>query len=370
MFEDIHRRSHDSEDLHRYHLRSRLLYRHNRDPEDSHHHDIVHEEFHRYDHVREDLRARPRAAAYDRGWPYALKELYTHLTSIQRLSIAPHPNRPTFLDHVLNITEKWVELHGDCAGYDDPAMVTGLGSIDGKTYMFIGQQKGRNTKENIFRNFAMPTPHGYRKALRMIKYADHHGFPIITFIDTPGAYADLKSEELGQGEAIAYNLRTMFGLKVPIVAVVIGEGGSGGALAIGCANKLLILPSSCGIFQRMSDGSNSLRISQINLVDLAGSERQKTTRAAGERLKEDGNINRSLSQLGLNPFERGVGGAGGRPCKRGAGEAVTFAFYILFHSFSIDYVTVARIVEAGSSISFILLFLLSFLLSLNNMHQG
>ncbi|KAG1361292.1 acetyl-coenzyme A carboxylase carboxyl transferase subunit alpha, chloroplastic [Cocos nucifera] len=174
----------------------------------------------------------------------ALKDLYTHLTPIQRLSIARHPNRPTFLDHVLNITEKWVELHGDRAGYDDPAIVTGIGSIDGKSYMFIGHQKGRNTKENIQRNFGMPTPHGYRKALRMMKYADHHGFPIITFIDTPGAYADLKSEELGQGEAIAHNLRTMFGLKVPIVTVVIGEGGSGGALAIGCANKLFMLENS------------------------------------------------------------------------------------------------------------------------------
>ncbi|KAF3775922.1 Acetyl-coenzyme A carboxylase carboxyl transferase subunit alpha [Nymphaea thermarum] len=201
----------------------------------------------------------------------ALKDLYTRLTPIQRLSIARHPNRPTFLDHVLNITDKWVELHGDRAGYDDPAIVTGLGCVDGKNYMFIGHQKGRNTKENIHRNFAMPTPHGpsdvqlpscgqdvayvsrgschysliiYRKALRMMYYADHHGFPIVTFIDTPGAFADLKSEEIGQGEAIAHNLRTMFGLKVPIVTVVIGEGGSGGALAIGCANKLLMMENS------------------------------------------------------------------------------------------------------------------------------
>ncbi|OVA17693.1 Acetyl-CoA carboxylase [Macleaya cordata] len=174
----------------------------------------------------------------------ALKDLYTHLTPIQRVNIARHPNRPTFLDHVLNITDKWVELHGDRAGYDDPAIVTGLGTIDGRSYMFIGQQKGRNTKENIQRNFGMPTPHGYRKALRMMYYADHHGFPIITFIDTPGAFADLKSEELGQGEAIAFNLRTMFGLKVPIVSIVIGEGGSGGALAIGCANKLLMLENA------------------------------------------------------------------------------------------------------------------------------
>ncbi|KAH0449250.1 hypothetical protein IEQ34_023050 [Dendrobium chrysotoxum] len=180
----------------------------------------------------------------ERKYQEALKDLYTHLTPIQRLNIARHPNRPTFLDHVLNITERWVELHGDRAGYDDPAIVTGLGSIDGKTYMFIGHQKGRNTKENIHRNFGMPTPHGYRKALRMMRYADHHGFPILTFIDTPGAFADLKSEEIGQGEAIAYNLRAMFGLKVPIVTVVIGEGGSGGALAIGCSNKLFMLENA------------------------------------------------------------------------------------------------------------------------------
>ncbi|KDP24495.1 hypothetical protein JCGZ_25059 [Jatropha curcas] len=174
----------------------------------------------------------------------ALKDLYTHLTPIQRVNIARHPNRPTFLDHVFSITDKFVELHGDRAGYDDPAIVTGIGTIDGRRYMFMGHQKGRNTKENIMRNFGMPTPHGYRKALRMMYYADHHGFPIVTFIDTPGAFADLKSEELGQGEAIAHNLRTMFGLKVPIVSIVIGEGGSGGALAIGCANKLLMLENA------------------------------------------------------------------------------------------------------------------------------
>lgn len=183
-------------------------------------------------------------ASLENKYQQALKELYLHLTPIQRVNIARHPNRPTFLDHVFNITEKFVELHGDRAGYDDPAIVTGLGTIDGRCYMFIGHQKGRNTKENIERNFGMPTPHGYRKALRMMYYADHHGFPIVTFIDTPGAYADLKSEELGQGEAIAHNLRTMFGLKVPIVSIVIGEGGSGGALAIGCANKLLMLENA------------------------------------------------------------------------------------------------------------------------------
>ncbi|XP_073022487.1 acetyl-coenzyme A carboxylase carboxyl transferase subunit alpha, chloroplastic-like [Primulina eburnea] len=182
--------------------------------------------------------------ALELKYEQALKDLYAHLTPIQRLNIARHPNRPTVLDHILNITEKWVELHGDRAGYDDPAIVTGIGSIEGRSYMFIGHQKGRNTKENLMRNFAMPTPHGYRKALRMMKYADHHRLPIVTFVDTPGAYADLKSEELGQGEAIAQNLRTMFGLKVPIITVVTGEGGSGGALAIACSNKLLMLENS------------------------------------------------------------------------------------------------------------------------------
>ncbi|XP_073101138.1 acetyl-coenzyme A carboxylase carboxyl transferase subunit alpha, chloroplastic isoform X2 [Elaeis guineensis] len=191
-----------------------------------------------------DLDFRDQIISWESKYREALKDLYTHLTPIQRLSIARHPNRPTFLDHVLNITDNWVEFHGDRAGYDDPAIVTGIGSIDGRSYMFIGHQKGRNTKENIERNFGMPTPHGYRKALRMMYYADHHGLPIITFIDTPGAFADLKSEEIGQGEAIAHNLRTMFGLKVPIVTVVIGEGGSGGALAIGCANKLLMLENA------------------------------------------------------------------------------------------------------------------------------
>ncbi|KAH9550655.1 hypothetical protein CY35_10G082700 [Sphagnum magellanicum] len=172
------------------------------------------------------------------------RDLYLGLTAVQRLSVARHPHRPTFLDHVLNITDKWVELHGDRAGYDDPALVCGIGKMDDMSFMFIGHQKGRNTKENIYCNFAMPTPNGYRKALRMMRHADHHGFPILTFIDTPGAYAGIKAEELGQGEAIAFNLREMFGLSVPIITTVIGEGGSGGALAIGCCDKMLMLENA------------------------------------------------------------------------------------------------------------------------------
>ncbi|KAI8469767.1 MAG: acetyl-CoA carboxylase [Monoraphidium minutum] len=172
------------------------------------------------------------------------QETYSRLTPTQRLQVARHPNRPTCLDIILNITDKFVELHGDRAGLDDPAIVCGIGSMDGVSFMFIGQQKGRNTKENVRRNFGMPQPNGYRKAMRFMRHADKFGLPIVTFVDTPGAYAGRAAEELGQGEAIAYNLREMFGLRVPIISVVIGEGGSGGALAIGCANRNLILENS------------------------------------------------------------------------------------------------------------------------------
>jgi len=172
------------------------------------------------------------------------RETYSRLTPVQRLQVARHPNRPTCLDIILNITDKFVELHGDRAGVDDPAIVCGIGNMDGVPFMFIGHQKGRNTKENIRRNFGMPQPNGYRKAMRFMRHADKFGLPIITLVDTPGAYAGKAAEELGQGEAIAYNLREMFGLRVPIISLVIGEGGSGGALAIGCANRNLIMENS------------------------------------------------------------------------------------------------------------------------------
>ncbi|KAL3626924.1 Chromatin assembly factor 1 subunit p50 [Castilleja foliolosa] len=231
----------------------------------------------------------------------ALKDLYTHLTPIQRVNIARHPNRPTFLDHVFNITEKFVELHGDRAGYDDPAVVTGLGSINGRSYMFMGHQKGRNTKENIQRNFGMPTPHGYRKALRMMYYADHHGFPIVTFIDTPGAYADLKSEELGQGEAIAQNLRTMFGLKVPIISIVMGEGGSGGALAIGCANKLLMLENA--VFYVASPEACAAILWKTAKASPKAAEKLKITATELTKLQIcDGIIPEPLGGAHANPY--------------------------------------------------------------------
>ncbi|KAL6496194.1 Chromatin assembly factor 1 subunit p50 [Orobanche gracilis] len=231
----------------------------------------------------------------------ALKDLYTHLTPIQRVNIARHPNRPTFLDHIFNITEKFVELHGDRAGYDDPAIVTGLGTINGQSYMFMGQQKGRNTKENIKHNFGMPTPHGYRKALRMMHYADHHGFPIVTFIDTPGAYADPKSEALGQGEAIAQNLRTMFGLKVPIVSIVMGEGGSGGALAIACANKLLMLENA--VFFVASPEACAAIVWKTGKETAKAAEKLRITAAELTRLQiADGIIPEPLGGAHVDPY--------------------------------------------------------------------
>uniref|UniRef100_A0A383VMQ5 acetyl-CoA carboxytransferase n=1 Tax=Tetradesmus obliquus TaxID=3088 RepID=A0A383VMQ5_TETOB len=210
------------------------------------------------------------------------KETYSRLTPTQRLQVARHPNRPTCLDIILNITDKFVELHGDRAGLDDPAIVCGIGSMDGVSFMFIGHQKGRNTKENIRRNFGMPQPNGYRKAMRFMRHANKFGLPIVTFVDTPGAYAGKTAEELGQGEAIAYNLREMFGLRVPVISVVIGEGGSGGALAIGCANKNLIMensvyyvasPEACAaILWKSRSASNqateALRITADQLVRL------------------------------------------------------------------------------------------------------
>lgn len=215
------------------------------------------------------------------------KETYSRLTPTQRLQVARHPNRPTCLDIILNITDKFVELHGDRAGLDDPAIVCGIGTINGTSFMFVGHQKGRNTKENIKRNFGMPQPNGYRKAMRFMRQADKFGLPIITLVDTPGAYAGKKAEELGQGEAIAFNLREMFGLRVPIISVVIGEGGSGGALAIGCANKNLIMensvyyvasPEACAAILWKSRGAaglatEALRITAPELIRLGVMDR-------------------------------------------------------------------------------------------------
>ena len=182
------------------------------------------------------------------------KEIFSNLTRWQKVQLSRHPNRPYFLDYIYKITNEFIELHGDRVAKDDKAMIGGIGEIDGKSYMLIGQQKGRTTKERQFRNFGMSNPDGYRKALRLMKMAEKFNMPIITLIDTPGAYPGLEAEERGQAEAIAKNIQEMATLKVPVICIVIGEGASGGALGIGVGDKVymmeytwysVISPESC-----------------------------------------------------------------------------------------------------------------------------
>lgn len=172
------------------------------------------------------------------------KEIYENLTPVQRVQVARSPRRPFTLDYLRLAFTDWIEVHGDRAFRDDPAIVGGWARLDGETVMVIGQQRGRDTKENLHRNFGMPHPEGYRKALRLMKLAEKFHVPIVTFIDTPGAWAGLGAEERGQSEAIARNLLEMSQLTVPIIATVIGEGGSGGALALSVADRILMLQHS------------------------------------------------------------------------------------------------------------------------------
>lgn len=171
-------------------------------------------------------------------------ETFENLTGWQRVQLSRHPDRPYTLDYIYEITSDFIELHGDRNVGDDKAMVGGFGTIEGQTFMMIGQQKGRNTKQRQMRNFGMPNPEGYRKALRLMKMAEKFNKPIITFIDTPGAFPGLEAEERGQGEAIARNLKEMFMLKVPVICIIIGEGASGGALGIAIGDRVLMLENT------------------------------------------------------------------------------------------------------------------------------
>ena len=182
------------------------------------------------------------------------KEIFSNLTRWQKVQLSRHPNRPYFLDYVYKITNEFIELHGDRVAIDDKARVGGIADIDGKSVVLIGQQKGRTTKDRQFRNFGMSNPDGYRKALRLMKIAEKFNMPIVTLIDTPGAYPGLEAEERGQAEAIAKNIQQMTTLKVPVICIVIGEGASGGALGIGVGDKVymmeytwysVISPESC-----------------------------------------------------------------------------------------------------------------------------
>lgn len=172
------------------------------------------------------------------------KDTFKNLTPWQRVQLSRHPERPYTLDYIYGMTTDFIELHGDRTVRDDKAMVGGLGVISGQTFMLIGQQKGRNTKQRQMRNFGMANPEGYRKALRLMKMAEKFNIPIVTLIDTPGAFPGLEAEERGQGEAIARNLEEMFKIKVPIMNIIIGEGASGGALGIGIGDRVLMLENS------------------------------------------------------------------------------------------------------------------------------
>ncbi|WP_417887435.1 acetyl-CoA carboxylase carboxyltransferase subunit alpha [Zunongwangia sp.] len=173
------------------------------------------------------------------------KEVYKNLTAWQRVQLSRHPNRPYTLDYINAICgDTFLELHGDRSVKDDKAMIGGLGKINDQSFMFIGQQKGYNTKTRQYRNFGMANPEGYRKALRLMKSAEKFDLPVVCFVDTPGAYPGLEAEERGQGEAIARNILEMARLKVPIIVIVIGEGASGGALGIGVGDRVMMLENS------------------------------------------------------------------------------------------------------------------------------
>ena len=173
------------------------------------------------------------------------KEIYKNLTAWQRVQLSRHPNRPYTLDYINAICgDTFLELHGDRSVKDDKAMIGGLGKIGDQSFMFVGQQKGFNTKTRQYRNFGMANPEGYRKALRLMKSAEKFNLPVVCFVDTPGAYPGLEAEERGQGEAIARNIMEMTRLSVPVIVVIIGEGASGGALGIGVGNKVLMLENT------------------------------------------------------------------------------------------------------------------------------
>lgn len=214
------------------------------------------------------------------------RSIFASLTPWQMTQMARHPQRPYTLDYIHRIITDFEELHGDRHYSDDAALITGIGRLNGRSIMVIGHQKGRDTKEKVARNFGMPRPEGYRKALRIMKMAERFGLPVVTFIDTPGAYPGIGAEERGQSEAIARNLFEMAQLKTPIISTVIGEGGSGGALAVGVADHVMMLqysiysvisPEGCAsILWKSADkaadaaetlGVTSNRLKELGLVD-------------------------------------------------------------------------------------------------------
>ncbi len=211
-----------------------------------------------------------------------VKEVFERMSPIQRVRLSRHPQRPYTLDYLGRLFTDWVELHGDRRFGDDAAIVGGLATYHGRSVVVLGHQKGRGTRECVKRNFGMPNPEGYRKASRLYEMADRFGLPVITFIDTPGAFPGVEAEERGQSEAIGHALEVMAGVGVPIVSVVIGEGGSGGALALGISNRLLMLeysyysvitPEGCAAIlwknaDQASEAADQLRLTPDDLLQF------------------------------------------------------------------------------------------------------
>jgi acetyl-CoA carboxylase carboxyl transferase subunit alpha len=248
-----------------------------------------------------------------------------HLSAYQKVQLARHPQRPYFLDYVEHLCPDFVEIHGDRKFGDDAAIVGGFGLLRNTAVCWIGHQKGRDTKQRQYRNFGMPKPEGYRKALRLMKMAEKFGRPILTFIDTPGAYPGIDAEERGQAEAIAYNLREMSQIRVPIIATVTGEGGSGGALAIGVGDRVnmlecsiysVIAPESCSAIlwrdqEHAADAAEALKLTpedlkKFQLIDdiIPEPEGGAQNDPAGMAKSLGGVLERQLHELlGINPDE-------------------------------------------------------------------
>ena len=253
------------------------------------------------------------------------QQTYDNLDPMEQVLVARHPRRPYTLDYVERICEQWIELHGDRAFRDDEALVAGWARVRGRSVMLIGHQKGRDMKENLRRNFGMPHPEGYRKALRLMRQAEKFRRPVVTFIDTPGAYPGIGSEERGIGEAIAFNLREMARLRVPIVSVVIGEGMSGGALGIGVTDRILMLehsiysvisPEGCAAIlwrsaEHREDAARSLRLTAKDLLHMGicdevipepqGGAHADWDQSAGYLVEA---LDRSLRELAELPVDR------------------------------------------------------------------
>ena len=248
------------------------------------------------------------------------KELYSKLKPSQKLQIARHAERPKFLDYVELMCEDFIEFHGDREGMDDRAVIGGLAKIDGKPVMIIGIQKGKNTKENLEYNFGMPQPQGYRKALRLMKHANKFNIPVITLIDTPGAYPGIKAEETGQGAAIAVNLREMYKLSVPIIAIITGEGCSGGALGLAVADRVMMLehayytvisPEGCASIlwrdaARFADAAEALKITSKDLLefDIIDEEIKEPLGGAHTNHEETANNMKSAIMSALNDLSK------------------------------------------------------------------